>query len=116
MSALLALSDGLVVRALERAAIRGLPGDLRRRSATLNIPKHRAYERFRIPAARHGHVLEDAFPMTAEIADRWQLPVDADAWSRVLYDYCRGLLVSMQPHTLDDLAAALELLGAGHAV
>lgn len=116
MSALLALSDVLVDRALERAYSRGLPGDARRRAALANTPRHRAYEQIRIPASRHDHVLDDAWSMTPELADRWLLPVDPAEWAVVLDRYTRRLLSTGAPKTLDDLGQALTLLGAGHAV
>lgn len=115
MSALLALSDVLVVRAMERCYSRGLPGDIRRRVAVVHVPRHRAYEQFRIPASRHSHVLDDAFSICPELVYRWQLPVEAREWSVVLDRYCRQLLTSMSAHTLDALEDELKLLGAGHA-
>lgn len=115
MSALLALSDVLVVRALERCYSRALPGDARRRAALLRSPRHRAYEHIRIPPARHSHALDAAFTITGELTYRWQLPVEPTEWATVLDDYCRRLLTTMAPHTLDDLEQALRLLGAGHA-
>lgn len=116
MSALLALSDVLVCRAHERAFSRDISGDARNMAVQEGIPRHRAYERFPIAAARHTHALADAWYLTPELAYRWQLPVAAAEWASVLDHYSRSLLTTRAPHTLDDLEQALRLLGAGHAV
>lgn len=114
MSALLALSDVLVVRALERAYSRGLTGS-KRRDAAHHGPRHCAYMVEPIPAARHTHALDGAWDMCDDLVFRWQLPVPAETWSYVLDEYARGLLKSQAPHSLDALEQALRLLGAGHA-
>lgn len=116
MSALLALSDLLVVRALERACSRGLSGDARRAARRHVDHPYRAYEAFKVPPTRVAYALEEAWTMTTPIVDRWQLPIEPGEWAHVLDLYARGLLTRQAPHTLDSLDAALALLGAGHAV
>lgn len=116
MSALLALSDVLVDRALERCYSRGLSGDARRRVAENGTPRHHAYQQVLIPAARHTHALADAWSLTTELAYRWQLPIEPAEWAAVLDRYCRGLLSSGAAHDLDELARSLAVLGASHAV
>lgn len=103
MSDLLALSDVLVLRALERAYSRGLIGSSRSAIARRNIPRHRAYEAILIPTARHSPALDGAWAVTDELATEWHLPVAADAWARALDGYCRDLLASQRPRSLTDL-------------
>lgn len=114
MTALLALSDVLVIGALERSCSRGLTGE-QRRVAGRHALRYRAYEFIHIPPTRHEHALEGAWSIAGELIDRWTLPVDAEQWSRVLDRYCRGLLTECRPHTLLGLDQALAMLGAGHA-
>lgn len=114
MTALLALSDVLVIGALERSCSRGLTGEQRRLAGRHSL-RYRAYEFVHIPPNRHTPALEGAWALTAELTIRHSLPVDAGEWSSVLDNYCRGLLASGQPHTLDHLEAALLLLEAGYA-
>lgn len=116
MTALLALSDVVVLRALERAYSRGLTGEHRRVAAeTRHLPRHRAYEGIQIPTSRHARALEDAWSITGELAATWLLPVDAAEWSAALDAYCRDLLTTRRPRSLPDLEAALSRLGVhGH--
>jgi len=44
------------------------------------------------------------------------LPIDPTEWATVLDRYCRQLMSTQARHDLDQLEAALTLLGAGHAV
>lgn len=105
MSDLLALSDVLVLRALERAYSRGLIGSSRSAIARRNVPRHRAYEAILIPAARHSPALDGAWSVTDELAQAWHLPVAGDAWARSLDAYCRDLLTTQRPRSLTDLEA-----------
>lgn len=111
MTAYLALSDVLVVRALERACIRGIDGSSRSALARRNIPRHRAYEEIQIPTSRHARALEDAFAITHELTATWDMPVAASEWSAALDAYCRQLLTTQRPRSLVDLQAALGLVG-----
>lgn len=112
MTALLALSDVLVVRALERAYSRGLDGS--HRAALGNqVLRHRAYEHTPIPAIRHGHALEGAWTITVELTQSWDLPIRAEEWSTALDAYCRELLTARRPRSLDGLEAALAALRVG---
>lgn len=112
MNALLALSDVLVVRALERACSRTLTGAQRQVLAVRDIPKHHGYESIHIPTSRHDRALYDTWHIVAEIADRWQLHVDPEEWAATLDQYCRDLLGSSRVHTLDQLEVALAPIGA----
>lgn len=116
MSALLALSDVTVMRALERAGSRGLSGETRRMLPAKGIAAHDAYRFAAIHPSRHTHALAGSWNITTELAWRWQLPVEAHEWAAVLDRYARDLLTSRAEHTLDELEAALRLLGVGHAI
>jgi hypothetical protein len=116
MSTLLALSDALVMRALERAASRGLPGHARDDCRRDGIPQHRAYLHRRIEPAKIPAALNGAWAFTSELVYRWDLPIDPGDWATVLHGYTRGLLLRQDPHRLDDLASALPSVGAGHAI
>lgn len=106
--ALLALSDMLVVRALERGYSR-LPRSTR---AGLTVPRHRVHERIRLTEAVQDGMLADAWALCPEYVRRWQLPVDDAAWAAALDGYTRVLLRTGRPHTLDGMAAALAPLTA----
>lgn len=115
MSALLALSDVAVMRALERCYSRGLSGDARNIAAEENLDRHRAYQRFPIGATRQSHALAGAWSWLPELTSRWLLPVEPADWELVLDRYARALLTTKAEHTLDDLEQAVRHLGAGHA-
>ena len=106
---LTALSDVLVVRALERACNRGLA---RTRWTTGTAVRHRAYERLVIPPERIDHALEDAWCHLPELAERHRLPIDPRLWARALDGYVRDLLDTRQPHTLPGLELALQVAHA----
>lgn len=111
MTDLLALSDVLVVRALERAYSRGLTGEYRRATHDRQLPRHRAYEQIHIPPSRHARALDDAWSLTDELAASWDLPIASPVWARSLDDYCRSLLTTQRPRSLPELEAILA--GAG---
>lgn len=115
MSALLALSDVAVMRALERSFSRCATGDQRRAAERDHLLRHHAYQSFPIDGHSHTQALTGAWDLLAELAWRWQLPVEAAEWGGVLDRYSRGLLASRADHDLDQLEAALRTLGAGHA-
>lgn len=115
MSDLLALSDVLVLRALERACSRGLDGSSRSAIARRNVPRHRAYEGIQIPAARHARAFEDAWSITGELADTWDLPVAPADWAATLDAYCRHLLSTRRPRSLTDLESVLAPLEVSRA-
>lgn len=117
MSDLLALSDVLVLRALERSYSRGLTGEHRRVAADArHLPRHRAYEEIQIPPMRHARALEDAWTITAELVSSWQLAVAAPEWAAALDGYCRDLLTTRRPRSLADLERALDRVGVRHGV
>lgn len=115
MSALLALSDVITLRALERAYSRGIGGDGRRIADREGVPRHQAYRRFPVPHSKLDHALTGSFDVLPELRSRWLLPIEADDWGVVLNHYLRGLLIDRNEHNLDDLEVALRTLGAGHA-
>lgn len=115
MSALLALSDVAVMRALERSFSRVASGDSRKMAEEEGLLRHHAYRRFPISASRHNQALGGAWTLLPELGWRWQLPVESGEWEIVLDHYTRSLLSSSCEHTLDDLQQALRTLGAGHA-
>lgn len=106
---LVALSDVVVIRALERACNRGLA---RTRWSTGTEVRHRAYERIPIPAARVDHALEDAWCHLPDLARRHRLPIAPQLWADALDAYVRDLLDTRQPHTLDRLELALQVAHA----
>lgn len=114
MSCLLAISDVLVVSALERACSRGLTGEQRRLAGRHGL-KYRAYETVHIPVGRHDRALDGAWMQTIDLAARWELPVDAVMWAITLDTYARGLLATMTAHTVTGLDEALSVLGSSHA-
>lgn len=115
MSALLALSDVAVIRALERCYSRAITGDARRIADRESIARHHAYRRFAVPDSKLDHALAGSWDVLPELAWRWQLPVLPAEWGVVLDAHVRELLTSRAEHSLDDLQAVLRTLGAGHA-
>lgn len=94
---LLALSDVLVLVALERAASRSLPGSVRR-----TIPasqRHRAYELHPIPEAKMDQALTDAWSSCSLVAARHDLEVSVTDWVALLDSYTRTLILMGQNHT-----------------
>lgn len=116
MSTLLALSDVVIYRALERAFSRGVSGYARATASEEGIARHEAYRRFPIVGARQGRALEGSWEVLEQLRWRWQLPIPAPEWATVLDHHTRALLTTGAEHNLDDLAEALTALGAGHAV
>lgn len=116
MSALLALSDVVVYRALERSFSRGVSGYARATAAEEGIARYQAYRRFPIVGSRQVRALEGSWELLPELVWRWQLPVLAAEWEKVLDHYTRQLLADSTEHTLDDLSVSLALLGAGYGV
>lgn len=115
MTDLLALSDVLVVGALERFCSRGLTGEQRRLAARYGL-RYRAYESVHVPTGRHEHALEGAWDLIGDFTHRWDLPVDPQQWINVLDAYCRQLIETRQQHTLTALDDALTKLRIRHAV
>lgn len=111
MSCLIAVSDVLVVAALERACSRGLTGE-QRRLAGRHALRYRAYESVHIPAARYDRALEGAWSQTVDLTARWDLEVNPVEWAITLDGYCRQLLAACQQHTVTALVEALSVLGA----
>lgn len=106
---LVALSDVVVIRALERACNRGLA---RTRWTTGSDVRHKAYERIAIPPERVDHALEDAWCHLAELTARHRLAIAPKLWATALDAYVRDLLQTRQPHTLDRLELALQVAHA----
>lgn len=107
--ALLALSDALVVRALERAA-----GRMGRSGRSGGTPRHQVY-RVAPPGRDTDQLLQGAWDLCGEYAYRHRLPFDSNAWARALQGYTAALLATRNEHTLDDLARALYPLRLHHA-
>jgi hypothetical protein len=109
-AALLAASDGIVYRAMERAGSRlrssigktttGGPASVSCDNAT---ELHLSYDPT-IYADLDG-LLDGAFTRITELSIT--LGIDADAWTITLNAYCRALLASQRPHTMGALAQAL---------
>jgi hypothetical protein len=106
---LLALSDLLVLTALERTWAR------QRRSNRPSCPptqRHMQYMRYPVPDDRIEHVLRDAWCLCPQLVTRHHLDVDADRWADVLNDYTRALLLMTVGHTPDRLTPLLLPLAA----
>lgn len=116
MTDLLALSDVLVIRALERSSMVGLDGSIRRALNDRGIAKHCSYQHIRVPPTRYHRIFEGTWSITRELVETWRLPIDAADWSAALDAYCRNLLATQRPRSLDDLAVALDRVGVRHAV
>lgn len=101
-----ALSDALVLVALERAASRDLPGSVR--MTTPAAEKHRLYERF--PIAKLDYALTDAWALLPRLVKEHKLGVDPAEWELMLDSYTRSLIMMCQPHELAQLTRHLEQL------
>jgi hypothetical protein len=102
--ALLAVSDVLVLKVLERAATYGPRS---RRAATQPERRHVAYERCPVPLDKLDPVLRDMWVLCPKLAHRHGLDVDIEAWMALLDQYVRVLLMMGQPHTPEGLSAVL---------
>lgn len=91
---LLAVSDTLVFKALERAATYG-PRARRRGGAA---GRYRAYEDNPVPVERIDSVVGGMFTLCPLLADRHNLDVDVVAWAALLESYTRVLLMMGQTH------------------
>lgn len=105
---LLALSDLLILTALERAWSRTVP-----RSQRVNMraaDRHRGYTMVPIHDHAIDKALTDAWVLTVPLAHRHHLPVNAQAWAQLLDTYTRALLQMSQQHTPQRLAPYLLAL------
>lgn len=111
-AALLAASDVLVQRALERAGNRLLSGLRRTPSFDLtplaDVPVTEVHVHLADPTGVQplDQLLDGAWSMAPEVAARWE--VDPAALVAALDGYTRGLLAGRQPHRWDRM---VELLG-----
>jgi hypothetical protein len=106
---LLAISDCLVLTALERAASRVLP-----RSVRSTGPRHAAHEQCAVHPDRLDKALEGAWSLLPLLADRYDVEVTVAAWRELLDSYCRALLQMGQPHRTTALAHHLQAVAAEH--
>lgn len=105
--ALLALSDLLVLTALERAYARTA------RRARYTCPpaeRHNQYLRHAIPEAQVEAVLRDAWALCPTLAIRHNLDVDPTDWHALLDGYTRALIMMSQNHNPTRLIGALARL------
>lgn len=108
--ALLAVSDVLILHALERAWARTV------RRADRSCPahlRHNQYLRAPVPEERIEAVLHDAWTNCNLLVHRHALPVDPVAWSDTLDSYTRALLLMCQPHAPARLTQVLIPLITG---
>jgi hypothetical protein len=105
---LLALSDVLVLKALERSATFGSRA---RRGPVSSPQRHLAYEQNPVPVEKIDPVVKDMFVLCPILAGRHSLAVDVAAWAALLEQYTRVLLMMGQPHRpvrLLDLLSRLD--------
>lgn len=107
----LAVSDLLVMTALERAGSRVAP-----RSQRAGVDRYRVHERYAIPVSRIDYALGvapgsvGAWSLCPLLHSRHRLPVDLEQWTAMLDGYTRALLLMGQPHTTSRLAEAVARL------
>ena len=104
---LLALSDLLVLTALERAWSRSVR---RARYGTPAAQRHNQYLRSPVPVEKIDSALRDSWVLCPILADRHDLDTDPAAWQQLLDSYTRALLMAGQSHHPDRLAALLGSL------
>lgn len=104
---LLAVSDTLVLKALERAATSALPRSAR--SAMSLGRRCRAYEDHPLDDAKIDAGLRGMWDLCPMLAGRHDLDVDVLAWQQLLDTYTRALLMMGEPHRVARLAAQLNL-------
>lgn len=92
---LVACSDLLVLKALERASTFGARA---RRRAVSPHSRHRAYEDNPVPVEKIDHIVKDMFGLCPLLATRHHLEVDTTAWATLLEQYTRVLLMMGQSH------------------
>lgn len=102
---LLALSDLMVLTALERAFSRAKPQGQRGHIAA--AARHRAYESVPIPVDRIDYLLRDAWALCPLLSARYALDVDPVAWAELLGSYTATLLMACQHHSKHELRAQL---------
>lgn len=113
MTPVLAVSDLLVLTALERAWAR-----TRRRptGAQSNNPpaatRHAQYMSQPVPSQRLDVALRDAWALCPLLVDRHSLDVEPVAWMQLLDSYTRTLLMMGQPHRVAELGRHLQALPA----
>ena len=109
--ALLAISDTLVLHALERAWAR----TVKRNGRGCNpAQRHNQYLRQPVPEDKVENVLHDAWALCPLLAHRHDLDVDPQVWGDLLHNYTRALLMMCQPHNPHRLTEVLALLGPVH--
>lgn len=107
---LLAVSDLLVLVALERGFARVVPRSLRPRVSSSE--RHRGYELVPIRADAIDKALKDAWVLCPMLASRNRLRIDVDAWVQLLDTYTRSLVLMGQPHSPSRLRPCLAPLVA----
>lgn len=111
---LVALSDLLVMTALERACSRSLPRSVRGHELAAH-ERHVAYLTNPIDPDRIEHALRGAWVLCPYLAARHDLPIDYGQWAGLLDSYVTALLMVCEPHETDTLRPHLAPLGIGEA-
>lgn len=104
---LLAVSDVLILTALERAWARTV------KRAQRSCPAHQRHNQYLTSPVREDRmeaVLHDAWTLCPLLTHRHDLPVDPVAWADTLDGYTRALLLMAQPHNPTRLAPILGAL------
>jgi hypothetical protein len=110
---LLAVSDLLVLVALERGFARVVPRSLRPRVPSSE--RHRGYTLVRIQPEAINKALTDAWVLCPMLASRNRFTLEVPAWQELLDSYTRSLLLSAEPHTPSLLRPHLQALNAAVA-
>jgi len=104
---ILALSDLLVLTALERAWARAVK---RGRYHVPAATRHNQYLRTVIDETLIDSALRDAWALVPLLAVRHGLGVDPYAWTQTLDSYTRALVMAQEPHSPARLAPLLTPL------
>jgi hypothetical protein len=107
---LVAVSDCLVLTALERAWSRTVPRSDRQRVSARD--KHRGYVIVPIRGDRIDKALDGAWQLCQLLQHRHALSVHWDEWAALLDQYTRALIMMSQPHQTTALTAYLAPLGS----
>lgn len=105
---LLAVSDLLILTALERGFARVVPRSMRPRVSSSE--RHRGYEIVPIRAEMIDKALTDAWVLCPMLASRNRFDIDVPSWVQLLDSYTRSLILMGQPHSQSVLRPKLTPL------